>query len=197
MAADELMDEILKDKIFFEESDGGVTFSGGEPLYQVAGLAEILKMCKLNGLHITIDTSGYAPWSSIEKVLPYTDLILYDLKMINPAKHLSFTGVANDLIIQNLKRLLRENVEVEVRIPVVPGVNNFEEELLQYKVFLANNLKKTIKIHLLPYHNIGENKYEKLGLENRMNRFDKCDGIEISEFKRELTNLGFQVEMGG
>ena len=103
MNVDELMKEILKDKLFFEESGGGVTFSGGEPLSQVEPLQALLKECKKHGLHTTIDTCGYAQWPSFQKIVSYTDLFLYDLKLIHPDRHEKFAGVSNKLIIENLQ----------------------------------------------------------------------------------------------
>lgn len=193
----ELMKEILKDKLFFEESGGGVTFSGGEPLNQTEALAELLEQCKRQGLHTTVDTCGYSQWSSFEKILPFTDLFLYDLKLIDPSNHEKFTGVKNELIFENLQKLINENTEVELRIPVVPGVNNSREELERFRSCLQKKLKKAPKIHLLPYHNIADNKYEKLGLEHRMNNVVHEPGLEIKEFRDELTSIGFQVEIGG
>jgi len=193
----ELVKEILKDKLFFEESGGGVTFSGGEPLSQTKALVELLEQCKKHGLHTTVDTCGHAQWSSFEKILSYTDLFLYDLKLIDPLKHEKFTGARNELIIENLEKLLDEKAQVELRIPVVPGVNNSEEELEQFRSFLQNKLKKAAKIHLLPYHNIADNKYQKLKVENRMKDLISEKGLSIHDYKNELSSIGFQVEIGG
>lgn len=197
MTMAELMKEILKDKLFYDESGGGVTFSGGEPLNQTAALAELLALCKKYGLHTTVDTCGYSQWSNFEKILPYTDLVLYDLKLINAVSHNNFTGVENDLIISNLQHLLEQKVGVELRIPVVPGVNNSTEEIGSYKTFLKKELKKVPKIHLLPYHNIAINKYQKLNVENRMKDLEIIDGLNVNEFKNELESAGFEVEVGG
>ena len=193
----ELMKEILKDSIFFEESGGGVTFSGGEPLIQVNALAELLEQCKKHGLHTCIDTCGYAQWSSFEQVLPLSDLFLFDLKMIDPDRHQQYCGVKNDLIIQNLERLLQHNANVELRIPIIPGINNVRSALELYKAYIGKRLHKSVKIHLLPYHALGHNKYEKLGLDNRMKKVDRSQGIEIDEIKNALASVGFQVEVGG
>lgn len=197
MEVREVMHEILKDKLFFEESGGGVTFSGGEPLSQVTVLEELLKQCKRQGLHTTVDTCGYAQWSSFEKILPYTDLFLYDLKLIDPSDHQEFTGVKNELIIENLQKLLDQKTSVELRIPVVPGVNNGQKELERFRSFLQEKLKKASKIHLLKYHTIADNKYQKLKVENRMNSLENVNGLTINDFKNELSSIGFEVEIGG
>lgn len=197
MHVSEVMGEILKDKLFFEESGGGVTFSGGEPLNQTSVLKELLEQCKKHGLHTTIDTCGHAQWTTFEKIIPYTDLFLYDLKLIDPTNHEKFAGVKNELIIENLQKLLCGNVKVELRIPVVPAVNDTSEEVENIVSFLQNKLKKVPKIHLLPYHQIGDNKYQKLNVENRMVGLNSCGGLTINEFKNELSSIGFDVEIGG
>ncbi|MCG8305949.1 MAG: glycyl-radical enzyme activating protein [Cytophagales bacterium] len=197
MDTDTLMEEILKDKLFFEESGGGVTFSGGEPLYQIEGLSELLNRCKKQGLHTTIDTCGYAPWASLEMVLPFTDLILYDLKLMDSRSHKKFTGVKNDLIIHNLKKLMAQNARVELRIPVVPGINNSAEELTRFKAFLQENSMIPHKLHLLPYHSIADNKYEKLRAKNRMKDIGQKEGLTVHDFKCALATIGIDVETGG
>ena len=195
---DELMHEILKDKIFFEESGGGVTFSGGEPLSQVSALRDLMKECKKHGLHTTVDTCGHVQWSSFNKILPYTDLFLYDLKLIDPLNHEKFTGVANVLIIKNLQKLMKKNVNVALRIPVIPGVNDSQREIERYKVFIKSIINKEPRIHLLPYHNIADNKYQKLDVANRMIGLEETTaGFDINKFKEELQSAGFKVGIGG
>jgi len=197
MSVEELMNEILKDKLFFEESGGGVTFSGGEPLSQVGMLQEILMKCKKQGLHTTIDTCGHAKWSVFQKIIPFTDLFLYDLKMIHPDKHEKYTGVSNKLIIENLERLITAKASIELRIPVVPRINNFDEEVKRFISLLQEKLINVPKIHLLPYHNIADNKYQKLKVENRMKDLEDKNGLTVNEFKNELSAVGFDVEIGG
>ncbi len=159
---DALFKELQKDKLFYDASGGGVTFSGGECMLQVDYLTQILKVCKENGIHTAVDTAGHAPFTHFEKVLPYTDLFLYDIKLFSKEKHQQFTGVDNQLILDNLKKLLAADAKLWIRIPVMEGVNANEEEMLHIKdFFLANGTPE--KIELLPYHGWGENKYEALG----------------------------------
>lgn len=193
----DLMKEIVKDKIFHEESKGGVTFSGGEPLSQSEALLELLKQCKRHGIHTAVDTCGYSQWSNFEKIIPFTDLFLFDLKLIDVGKHEEFTGVKNDLIISNLVRLLHEHENVELRIPVIPGVNDSKNEIERYIQFLLKKLKRAPKIHLLPYHNIADNKYQKLNMENRMEKLKNSIGENIEFFKLELESAGFNIGIGG
>ena len=159
---DEVMREILKDKAFYDNSGGGVTFSGGESMLQIDFLEELLKACKQNGIHTAIDTAGYVPYESFERVLPYTDLFLYDVKCYDSDKHIKYTGVSNEQILSNLEKLLKTGISVWVRIPIIPTVNDTEEEMLAIKSFLYS-CRAPKKIELLPYHSMGENKYAALG----------------------------------
>jgi len=159
---DAVFSEILKDKAFYDNSGGGVTFSGGECMLQPEFLLEILKRCKGNGIHTAIDTAGHVSFSHFEKVLPYTDLFLYDLKIFDNEKHKKYVGVDNTLILRNLKKLLQCGAKVWVRIPVIGGVNDSIEESHQIKSFFEQ-YGRLEKIELLPYHAMGENKYTAIG----------------------------------
>ena len=161
---DEVMREILKDKVFYENSGGGVTFSGGECMLQIDFLEAILKECKMNGIHTAVDTAGHVPFACFERILPYTDLFLYDIKCYDSEKHKEFTSVSNELILSNLKRLLQTDKTIWVRIPVIPTVNDTEEEMLTIKTFLSS-CGMPEKVELLPYHAMGEHKYAAIGKE--------------------------------
>ena len=162
---DEVFSEVIKDKAFYETSGGGVTFSGGECMMQIDFLLEILKKCKENGIHTAVDTAGHIPWDKFKKILPYTDLFLYDIKSMNDEIHKEYTGVTNTLILENLAKLLKTNVDVWVRVPVIPGVNDTEEEMKKIKNFFDTKGYPK-KIELLPYHAMGEHKYAALGKES-------------------------------
>jgi len=159
---DEVFSEVIKDKAFYETSGGGVTFSGGECMLQIDFLLEILKKCKENGIHTAVDTAGHIPWESFEKILPFTDLFLYDIKAMNEEIHKEYTGVTNTRILENLIKLLKSDVDVWVRIPVISGVNDTEDEMQKIKSFFDINGYPE-KVELLPYHAMGEHKYEALG----------------------------------
>ena len=162
--AEELMKEIVKDKAFYEASGGGVTFSGGECMIQIDFLAELLKRCKKEGIQTGIDTAGHLPWECFERIMDDTDLFLYDLKCFTPELHLEGTGVSNDFILENLRRLaLFVPERILVRIPVIGGFNDNKTELLKMAAYL-----KTIgiaQVELLPYHKMGEHKYRGLQME--------------------------------
>ena len=160
----EVFEEILRDKTFYQSSGGGVTFSGGEGMLQLDFLYELLKRCKDSKIHTAVDTAGNVPWSSFEKVLPYTNLFLFDIKAITPELHKKYTGVDNSLLISNLVSLLNQKAKVWIRIPLIHGVNDTEEEMQKIKEFLSEN--KVERIELLPYHSMGDHKYIALGRKN-------------------------------
>ena len=161
--SDEIFQEIIKDKMYYETSGGGVTFSGGECMLQPDFLKEILQKCQDAGIHTAVDTAGNLPWEIFEKILPYTDLFLYDVKCITEETHIEGTGVSNKLILQNLQKLSEVfDGDIIIRIPVIPGFNESEEEQQKITDFLENiNIKG---IERLPYHKMGEHKYEALGM---------------------------------
>lgn len=177
---DEILKEVLKDKAFYDNSDGGVTFSGGECMLQIDFLCEILKRCKDCGVHTAVDTAGNVPWERFEKVLPYTDLFLYDIKALDDETHKKYVGVSNVLILENLKKLFEKNANVLIRIPVIPTVNDDAEEMLKIKAFLEPF--SPLKVELLPYHKMGEHKYDALGLE--MTEFAVPEKEKIDELKK-------------
>lgn len=161
--AAEVVKEIVKDKAFYGDT-GGATFSGGECMLQTDFLLEILKLCKENDIHTAVDTAGNLPFEAFEKILPYTDMFLYDVKAMDGAIHKKYTGVDNTLILENLARLLKIGKRMWVRIPTILGVNATVENMKAVKGFLEKN-GKAEKVELLPYHAMGENKSRALGQE--------------------------------
>ncbi len=159
---DEVLEKVMKDQSFYQNSGGGVTFSGGECMLRIDFLCEILKKCKENGIHTAVDTAGHVPWEYFERVLPYTDLFLYDVKCLDAQKHKTYTGVGNERILANLQGLLAMGAPVWVRIPIIPTVNDSIEEMHPIKHFLAR-FGGADKVELLPYHAMGEHKYAAMG----------------------------------
>lgn len=159
--AQELLQEILKDKLFYETSGGGVTFSGGECMLQIDFLAQLLQKCKENRIHTAVDTAGNIPWEHFEKILPHTDLFLYDVKTMDSQRHKACTGADNSLILSNLSKLLSAGIPLWVRVPVIPGVNDTEAEMEQLQSFFRA-CGYPEKTELLPYHGLGEHKYPAL-----------------------------------
>lgn len=161
---EELLAEIVKDKCFYDASGGGVTFSGGECMLQIDFLCEILRLCKENGIHTAVDTAGYVPWESFEAVMPYTDMFLYDVKAYTDELHRIGVGVSNKLILENLTKLSQcFTGRILVRTPVMPGYNGTDEEIGKIAAFVKS-LGLT-DVELMPYHKMGEHKYDALDME--------------------------------
>lgn len=163
-----LVKEVLKDKMYFKTSGGGVTFSGGEPMLNPDYLREVLRLAKEAGLHTAVDTAGNVPFASFEKVMPYTDIFLYDIKLWDEEKHKQATGVSNKLILENLKKLTGAGATVFIRTPVIMEWNGDLEQFEAISSYLAS-LKNPVKlIQLLPYHSYGVGKYDTLGMTNKI-----------------------------
>lgn len=177
----EVLQEIQKDKELYEVSGGGVTCSGGECMLQIDFLEELLKSCKKNGMHTAVDTAGHVPYESFARILPYTDLFLYDIKCYDGDKHRQYTGVDNALILDNYKKLLSAGKKVWVRIPVIPTFNDTLEEMSAIRHFF-DTYGRPEKVELLPYHGMGEHKYAAIGRTNQ--RFEVPSEKVMEEMKR-------------
>lgn len=136
--------------------------SGGEPLCQIKFAKEIAKECKKRDLSVALDTSGYFAWSILNDVLQYIDLILFDIKHLNSKEHKKYTGVGNDIILENIKRISQKKFQIIIRIPVIPGINDSTRNIKEIANFI-NSLTCLQEVHLLPYHRLGINKYKALG----------------------------------
>jgi pyruvate formate lyase activating enzyme len=157
---DEVMKEVLRDSMFYENSGGGVTLSGGEPLVQADFALQLLRRCKEKGLDTALDTCGYTLWEPMQQILKYTDLVLYDIKCLDATKHAKATGKPNELIIENAKKIAKFK-EMWVRVPLVPGFNDSEEDVRAIVSFVKKELGP-IKIDLHCYNKLGEGKYDRL-----------------------------------
>lgn len=179
MTAQEVMAEVMKDKVFYDNSNGGMTLTGGEPMAQFQFTLELLKIAKQNGLHNCIETCGYAPWDNFRQILPLIDIFLYDVKATDPEKHKQLTGVDNVLIRENLTKLAQAGAKIILRCPMIPGVND-DNEHLDGIAALANSLAPSVmEIHVEPYHPLGVNKCTRLGVETPLpiNDFTQDDTI--------------------
>jgi len=197
MTVAELMQKLEKDAVFFEESGGGITFSGGEPLMQPDFLMDAITACKNSHYHVAVDTCGFAKPEVIEKIAAQTDLFLYDLKMMDEESHKKYTGVSNRLILENLNLLIKLNAPVIIRFPVIPGINDTEANISQMLDFLNSMAKKPLEIHLLPYHSIAKNKYRNLGMENKLNELQDLKNEDVNRIKTAFESAGFMVKIGG
>lgn len=158
---EDVIREVLRDEAFYKNSGGGLTVSGGEPLRQAEFTLLLLAQCKKKGIHTALDTTGYAPGEIMEKVLEFADLVLFDIKHLDPVIHLQATGVSNSLIIENFKKI-PERIAVWLRIPLIAGFNDSAEHIL--KITALNKVRRIQKISLLPYHEGGKSKCEQIGL---------------------------------
>ena len=165
MSVEELLPILLEDREFYETSGGGVTLSGGECLCQADFCAELLKRLKEQGIHTAVDTCGFVPKGSMDKVIPYTDVFLYDIKGIDENVHIKCTGQSNKLILENIQYIDSLGSAIEVRIPYVPGYNS--DQIEKIAEFLKP-LKKVKAVKVLPYHNYAGSKYTALGIENTL-----------------------------
>lgn len=193
MTIDEVVNVVEKDSLFYRNSDGGVTFSGGEPLYQPAFLLELLKKCQRKGFHTCLDTCAYIQWEVLEEALDYVDLVLFDVKHMDPEKHREVTGVDNHLILDNLKRMAKMGKEIIVRIPLLPDINDSAENINALGNFTSQLSLK--RVDLLPYHKLGVKKYERLGMEYKLKELRSFKREEVEGVKEILRNFGIEADI--
>ena len=191
---DKVFEEVMKDKGFYETSGGGVTCSGGEAMLQPEFVAELFRRCKEEEIHTTLDTCGQFPSENIEKVLPYTDLVLYDIKHMDTEKHREYTGFGNELILENLKKIHEYPVKIFIRIPVIPGYNDSEENLAATAEFVKE-LDPSLHVDLLPYHRFGLGKYKMLDMPYLLEGVSSPDAEQKESYKRIFINFGLDCTM--
>jgi pyruvate formate lyase activating enzyme len=197
-SVEDILEILQKDRIFFQQSEGGVTFSGGEPMMQPYFLLETLKACKAEGYRTAVDTSGYASFENYLAILPYTDLFLFDIKHLDDSKHLQYTGVLNNGILENLRMILKSGKDVIIRIPVIPGRNDDQENLTETRKLIRSlKCENLRKISLLPFHKIGKSKYRKFNLPYRMNDTENPSQERMKELKEFFEETGIKVKIGG
>ena len=193
MDIDKVMTEIEKDEIFYRNSGGGMTISGGEPLMQWKFVLELFKECKTKGFHTALDTSGYAQWNVMEKVVEYADLVLHDIKLIDSTQHETATGVANDIIMANTEKVARRK-RTWLRYAVVPGFNDSESCAREIAAFASRVQPE--KVSLLPYHALGAQKYEKLGRAYSLNGVLPPSNERLHHIARVFQSSGVDVTIG-
>lgn len=196
LSAKELFKTIQGDKIFFEESGGGVTFSGGEPLMQKEFLSDILKLCKYDNIHTCVDTTGFASIKTIQRIAELTDCFLFDIKLTDNDLHEKYTGVSVTGILENLKWLDENNKKVILRFPVIPEITNTEKNISDI-ILLLKSFKNINQIDLLPYHNISNGKYNRFKMENKMKDTKPLSDEDMLNIKSKFESLGFIVGIGG
>jgi pyruvate formate lyase activating enzyme len=192
---DEVLKEVIKDKVFYEHSNGGVTVSGGEPLIQIDFVEELLKKLKENNIHTAVDTCGAVNFENLQRVAPYTDVFLYDLKIMDDEKHKEFVGSFNKLILENLKRLSQIHNNINLRMIIVEGVNAEEKHIEETLKFIKDLGIK--KINLLPYHDIAKHKYKKLNMFYEDHKMKKPTEEKMQAFKEMFESNNYNVKIGG
>lgn len=196
VSVDQLMAEIERDVIFYDQSGGGATFSGGEPLVQAAFLKGMLAECRAREIHTALDTTCYAPWQVIEEISPYVDLFLIDLKHMDPAAHRRLAGESNELILRNLKRLSQLGKEITVRVPVIPGCNDDDTNMAATGEFVAR-LDSVTRIDVLPHHEAARGKLARLAGKYDLLEAEPPTSEQISRLAGKLEHFGFDVKIGG
>jgi pyruvate formate lyase activating enzyme len=180
--------------VYYRNSGGGVTFSGGEPTVQHEFLTSCLQRCKDLEIHTALDTCGYAKWPVWEEILPYTDLLLYDIKFIDSRKNQEFTGVGKELILENLKRISQQGKSIWIRIPLIPGHNDSEEDLRRIAEFIGP-LKGVRKVSLLPYNPATGAKYEFIGKNYALEHLTPHSEERAEGFVKIFSRLGIRAEL--
>jgi pyruvate formate lyase activating enzyme len=196
MTVAEVVAEVLKDRVFYEESGGGVTISGGEPLMQPRFLVGLLASCRTQGIHTAVDTCGYAPPADLLAAAPLADLFLYDLKLMDDAGHRRYTGASNATVLDNLRALGRVHDRIWIRVPIIPGVND-DAENLEAAARLAASIPGVRQVNLLPYHEAGAYKSPRLGKPYRLGVAAPAAPASMNEAAARFRAAGLNVMIGG
>lgn len=197
MSTEDVIKEVLKDRVFYDESGGGVTVSGGEPTFQHEFLIKLLSGLKAAGIHLALDTCGYTEWDKLAETMSFADLYLYDLKVMDNELHLRYTGVSNRQILENLERLVLAGKSIIVRIPVIPGINDTDDNFNALRVYLGRLRPGISEVNLLPFHAAAENKYKRFRRANFMQNVKSTPAEHLRERKKELEDDGYKVKIGG
>ncbi|HJW98071.1 MAG TPA: glycyl-radical enzyme activating protein [Candidatus Bathyarchaeia archaeon] len=196
MSVKKVVEEIEKDRAFYEESSGGVTFSGGEPLLQPEFLKALLDECNNRALHTTLDTCGYSQPEIIDGICSKVDLFLYDIKIIDDQRHMKFTGVSNKQILRNLEKLAEKGSNIVVSFPIIPGINDDDRNVAETAKFISS-LPNIQQINLLPYHRAGIQKYKNLGKPYKLNKIQPPTDKKVKSVKNKMEAFGLKVGIGG
>jgi pyruvate formate lyase activating enzyme len=196
MTAREVLDEIEKDRVFYDQSGGGATFSGGEPMLQPEFLKELLKGCRERGIATAVDTSGHVPGEVLSRLVDDVDLFLYDIKTMDCVTHERVTGVSNTLVLENLRTIAANGKRVAVRVSVVPGVNESDANVDALGDFLAR-LDRGVEVHLLPYHRVGVDKARRLDRSKEPPVFETPPESLMKSLSGRLAEYGLAVRVGG
>jgi pyruvate formate lyase activating enzyme len=196
MSIQEVMNEIKKETIFADESGGGVTFSGGEPLMQHEFLFALLRECHKHQIHTALDTTGYAENNIFNKLIPFINLYLFDIKIIDNGFHQIYTGISNKTIFENLDSLIKEKKKVILRYPLIPHYTDSDENIEQIKTFLSERIHILNKIDILPFHDLAKDKYKRFCKPDTFSEIQRPDEDMIYKVKNEFESIGMDVQIG-
>jgi pyruvate formate lyase activating enzyme len=199
MTPEEVFNDVNSDAIFYETSGGGITISGGDPIAQPEFTIAILKLCKDVGMNTAIETSGFIKWEILSKILENVDMVLYDFKHMSNEKHKEYTGVSNLPILENAKRINKEypSIKLVARLPVIPGYNDSKENIRCTAEFISRELKPGIKVHLLPYHKLGNTKYERMEMKEKILDITPPSQEYMEELLEIVRSFGLDGVIGG
>lgn len=183
--AEQVIETVLRDKPYYLQSGGGLTVSGGEPLMQPEFAIRLLRLAKLANIHTCVDTSGYASWQVFQKIVPLTDLFLYDYKLSEEQAHLTYTGVSNTLILENLDRLYKSGAAIMIRCPIVPGINDTETHFEHIRE-LRRSYPRLAGIEIMPYHNIGAQKWQEIGLDYALSELPSATDSQTAFWQTQI-----------
>lgn len=193
-SAQEIFNKILEDKIFYTNSGGGVTMSGGEPLYQIFFVKKVFELCKKEGIHTALDTSGFCELEQFKLIIPYTDLFLFDLKHMNSNEHIRLTGKSNEIIHNNLKYLSKEKKDIQIRVPLIPSLNDMDSNIIPTIEFVCSLGIK--KITFLPYNNITGSKYNWIGRKYTLERIKPVTAKSLEHIWKIAIEHHLEVQIG-
>ncbi|MDU2064292.1 MAG: glycyl-radical enzyme activating protein [Sporomusaceae bacterium] len=193
---EELMQVIRKDMIYYRRSGGGVTLSGGEVLFQPQFAKQFLQACKAESIHTAIETTAFASFEVIRELLPWIDLAMCDLKHVDGLKHLQYTGRPNDMILENLRKIGLSGTSIVIRVPVVPGFNSTKDEISRIALYAAT-IPGVKQLHLLPYHRLGESKYNGLGKNYAFSGIEPLQPVMMEELLEVAKYSGLNCQIGG
>jgi pyruvate formate lyase activating enzyme len=194
MTIDELLEEAKKDVAFYRHSGGGVIISGGEPLLNPDFTLKLLRALGGEGINVGVDTCGHVPWASIEPMLPYIDFFLWDIKHMDPEKHRELTGVSNKLILSNARSISEKNIPLYIRVPVIPGYNDSEENIRTTCEF-AQGLSSVVEVNLIPLHHLGKARYDSLSRPYPIPNIPLIPDSVFQNMKRLVESYGFMCSI--
>jgi pyruvate formate lyase activating enzyme len=196
VTVDEACKELLRDRVFYQTSNGGMTFSGGEPLWQSGFVAQVARRMKAEGIHTALDTAGDVGWCHFEEVMDFIDLVLFDIKFAGRDSHRRYTGRDNDLILANAQLLSQKGIPIHARLVMIPGINDSQAEI-RARMEIICSLRSVEQVDILPYHRFGAGKYARLGLEYPLMDLEEYEPEKISAISEQVKGYGIKMTIGG